>query len=95
MSCTFKKAVFYVNTMSLEFPTRSDRNQAVKPQSMIRDLKFRLREVEKLFYLCSESKGADQLHGYRVADLRLCIHKCQNRFSNDSFFLNCKLPLWE
>ena len=23
--------------------------------------------------LCSENKGADQLHGYRAADLRLCF----------------------
>ena len=26
-----------------------------------------------LFYLCSENKGADQLRGYREADLRLCF----------------------
>ena len=27
--------------------------------------------------LCSENKGADQLHGYREADLRLCFRICQ------------------
>ena len=26
--------------------------------------------------LCSENKGADQLRGYRVADLRLCFRTC-------------------
>ena len=25
------------------------------------------------YYLCSENKGADQLRGYREADLRLCF----------------------
>ena len=28
---------------------------------------------EGAYYLCSENKGADQLRGYREADLRLCI----------------------
>ena len=36
---------------------------------MARALKFRFREVEGLFYLCSGNKGADQLRGYPVADL--------------------------
>ena len=39
--------------------TRSDTNQAVQPQKMVRDLKFRIQEVEGLYYLCSENKGAD------------------------------------
>ena len=29
-------------------------------------------------YLNSENKGADQLHGYREADLRLCFRICKN-----------------
>ena len=28
-------------------------------------------------YLCSENKGADQLRGYREADLRLCFRICK------------------
>ena len=28
---------------------------------------------EGLYYKCSENKGADQLRGYREADLRLCF----------------------
>ena len=47
------------------FPTRSDTNQAVQLQKMARCLKFRIKEVEGLHYLCSENKGADQLSGYR------------------------------
>ena len=31
--------------------------------------------IEGLHYLCSENKGADQLRGYREADLRLCFRK--------------------
>ena len=33
--------------------------------------------VEELYYPYSEYKGADQLHGYRDADLRLCLHICK------------------
>ena len=35
-------------------------------------------------YLCSESKGADQLCGYRTADLRLCFAYVKSRFSHDA-----------
>ena len=55
------------------FPTRSDTNQAVQPHKLARGLKLCIQEVEGLFYLCSENKGADQLRGYREADLRLCF----------------------
>ena len=53
------------------FPTWSDTNRAVQSQKMDRGLKFRIKKVERLYYLCSENKGADQLRGYREADLRL------------------------
>ena len=52
--------------LSSGFPTRSNTNQAVQPQKMARCLKFLIKEVEGLYYLCSNNKGADQL-----ADLRL------------------------
>ena len=29
--------------------------------------------VEGLYYLCNKTKGADQLCGYRTADLHLCF----------------------
>ena len=54
------------------FPTWSDTNQAVQLQKMAIGLK-----VEGLYYLCSENKGADQLRGYREADLRLCFRICK------------------
>ena len=71
MSLVMRKPVFGV-------PTRSHTNQAVQPHKMARGLKFRIFEVDRLYYLCSENKGADQLHGYRKADLCLCFHICKN-----------------
>ena len=45
---------------------------------MARGLKFRIQEEEGLYYLSSENKGADQLHGgNREADLRLCFCMCK------------------
>ena len=32
-----------------------------------------------MYYLCSENKGADQLRGYREADLRLCFRIFQKQ----------------
>ena len=66
-----------MTNLSSGFPTRSDTNWAVQPQNMARGLKFQIKEVEGLFYLCSENKGADQLHSYREADLRLCFRICK------------------
>ena len=53
--------------LALGFPTRSDTNPATQPQKMTRV--FQSSDLD----LCSENKGADQLHGYREADLRLCF----------------------
>ena len=41
------------------FPTRSDTNRAVQPQKMTRGLNCRIRQVKRLYYLCSETKGSD------------------------------------
>ena len=70
--------------LSSGFRTRSNTNWTVQPQKMVRGLKFRIQEVEGLYYLCSENKGADQLCGYSTADLHLCFctYKKQ-RFSHD------------
>ena len=40
----------------LMFSTRSDTNRAVQPHKMVRGLKFRVYEVDGLYYLCSENK---------------------------------------
>ena len=47
--------------------------------------------MEGLYYLCSEKKGADQLCGYRTADLHLCfrIYIQKNRFSHDMAHMKC------
>ena len=59
------------------FPNRSDTNQAVQAQKMARDWKFRIKEEDKVYYPCSENKGADQLLSYCEADLRLCFRICK------------------
>ena len=59
------------------FPNRSDTNHAVQARKIARGMKFRIKEVERLYYPCSENKGADQLRGYREADLRLCFRICK------------------
>ena len=69
--------------LSLGFPTRSDTNRAVQPQKMARDLKFQIQEVEGLYYLCSENKGAEQLRG-------LFFAYAKSRFSHDA----AHLKLW-
>ena len=58
-------------------PTWSDTNQAVQLQNMAKGLKFRIKKVEGLYYICSENKGADQFRGYREAALRLCFRICK------------------
>ena len=56
----------------------SDTNWAVQPLKIASGLKFRIWEVERLYYLCNENKGADQLRGFRTADLGLCFRRCRN-----------------
>ena len=58
--------------------TWSHTNRAVQPQKMARGLKFRIDKEEGLYYPCSENKGADQFHGYREPDLRLCFRIYKN-----------------
>ena len=72
MSRVMRKPVFGVSP-------RSDTNRAVLPQDMARGLQFRIKEVEGFHYLCSENKGADQLHSNCPADLRLCFHICKKQ----------------
>ena len=44
---------------------------------MARGLKLWIKEEEGLHCLCSENKGAEQLHGYRTAYLHLCLCICK------------------
>ena len=77
MSRVMRKPTFW-------FPTWSDTNQAVQLQKMARCLKFQIKKVEGLYYLCSKNKGADQLRGHREADLRLCFRYAKSWFSHDA-----------
>ena len=62
---------------------------------MARGLKFRIQKVEGLYYPCSENKGADQLRGYREADLRLCFRICKKLvFSRCGSFIMVPVLLW-
>ena len=54
------------------FPTRSDTNPAIQPQKAARGLKFRILEVERLCYLCSENKGHRSPHRWSAS---LFTHK--------------------
>ena len=62
-----------MRTPTIWVPTRSDTNQAVQSQKMVRGWNFWIWKVEELYYPCSENKGTDQLRGYREADLCLCF----------------------
>ena len=68
-----RKPVFGISEKVLHKP-------AVQQQKMARGLKFRIKEVEGLQYLCNGNKSADQLRGYREADLRLCFRICKKPF---------------
>ena len=51
-----RKAVFGVSD---QVPHK----QAAQPQKIDRGLKFWIKKVEGLHYLCSQNKGADQVQG--------------------------------
>ena len=84
MSRVMRKPAFW-------FPTWSETNQAAQLQKRVRGLKFHIKQVEGLHYLCSENKGADQLRGYREVDLRLCFRIYAKRWiSHDSAHLEIR-----
>ena len=68
---------------------------------MAKGLKFRIWGVEGLYFLCSENKGADQLPGYREADLCLCFCICKKSVflrpgSNSGFYeSDYECVLWD
>ena len=66
-----------VGKPTMWFPNRSDTNRFVRAQKQARSLKFWGYVEEELYYPSSENKGADQLRGYREADLRLCFRICR------------------
>ena len=70
------------------FPTRYDTHQAVQLQKIARRLKVLIKQVEGLYYLYSETKGADQLHSYHTAPTQLICSfvfaYAKSRFSHDA-----------
>ena len=66
-----------VRYRSSGFPTSYNTNRAVQSQKIVRGLKFWIEIGKGLYYPCTENKGADQLHGYREADMRLCFRICK------------------
>ena len=52
------------------FPNRSDTNRPVQVQKRARSMKFRIYEVEGLYYPCSENKGADS---FAVTAKLICV----------------------
>ena len=59
--------------MSSGFGTGPDTNLGVQSQKKVRDLQFRIKEEEELYYLCSENKDLDQLRGIDTACLHICF----------------------
>ena len=48
-----------------------------------------------MHYPCSENKGADQLHGYREADLRLCFRICKLLVFSCTGSITCNLEAYQ
>ena len=71
VACTCIFEPRHEKNRSSAFLTRFDTDRAEQPQKMARGFKFRVLKVERLYYLCSESKGADQLCSY-CAD-NICV----------------------
>ena len=59
--------------------TRSNPNRAVQPQKMARGLKFRIQEVEGLYYQSSETKGAQISFAVTAKLICLCFHICNKQ----------------
>ena len=73
--------------LSSGFPTRCDTNRNVQPQKMARGLKILIEEVEGLYYLCSENKGANQLI------CGLVFENGKSRFSRDAVHIKYESDL--
>ena len=72
---------------------RGDTNQAVLPQMMVRGLKCRILEVEGLYYLCKENKGADQLRSYAQLICAFVYAYAKNMFSHDAAHLKAAVQI--
>ena len=66
-----------VGKPTMWFTNRPDTNRPVQAYKRARSLKFWIYVEEESYYLNRENKGADQLRGYREADLCLCFRLCR------------------
>ena len=93
--------------LSSGFPHWFDTNRAPQPQNMTRGLKFRIYEVEKLYYLCSKYKDANQicssfLHMRKAGFLMMwflhkqsdCLNKSLHLHTCDTTRQIVKLPIF-
>ena len=67
-SCIMRKPLFWVTEQTGLYSHRS------WLEGKICDL-----ERRGVYYPCNKNKGAYQLHGYHIADLRLCFQKCKKK----------------
>ena len=54
----------------------------MQSQKKVGALNFVILEVEELYYLCNENKGADQLRGYAKLVCVFVFAYAKNRFSH-------------
>ena len=73
--------------LSSGFPIWSDTNQIVQTQKMVKCLKFRILEVDGLYQLRSETKGAVLMCGYRAAVCDFVCTHAEIRFSREVVLL--------
>ena len=60
------------------------RDEQSQQQKMARGLKFRIKEVEGMYYLCSEITGADQFRGTAKLICVFVFAYAKSRFSHDA-----------
>ena len=71
-----------------------DTNPAVQQQKIARGLKFRIKEVKGLYYLCSENKGADS---FGIAAQLICgfvFAYAKSSSSHDSTLYNMSIAMF-
>ena len=89
MSLVARKLVFVLSDQAphQQGCTKHKMGRGLKTLKKIYKGFYNILAVERLYYLCSENKGADQLRLYRKADLRLGFAYAKSRFSHDAAYI--------
>ena len=84
------KLMFPIENLSSGLATRPDKNRAVQSQKMARCLKFRIYEVDGLYYLSSEKTKA-LISCIVTVQLKyaFCFINAKSRFSHDVAKMAC------